>query len=143
MVHILQYFYPETIFCAFFLNVPSIFAMIWKLMQPLLPERTKRKAKFLNVKDSANFEKTFSEYIDKDDLLETYGGNQTFDWSFEWEVSQFHSWKTNAVTLISQYKNQKNNNQNDKKNDNQNDTKNNENNDQNNEPIGVDGLELD
>jgi len=65
--------YPESMQACFIVNAPTIFSLAWKLIKPMLAERTVKKIKILG----ASFQKTLHQFISDDNLPVEYGGNRT------------------------------------------------------------------
>lgn len=57
------------------MNAPWIFAACWKIIQPWLDPETAKKIKFVE-------QEQLTEYINKDQLLETYGGDDP--WTYQY-----------------------------------------------------------
>lgn len=77
--------YPERLGCAVLLDAPAAFSILFKMVSPLMNERTKSKLKFASGKKEDKL-KTLSEYIDADQLQEEYGGSDPwrFDHATQW-----------------------------------------------------------
>ena len=56
LVKIVQDCFPERLHCAFILNSPTIFWAVWKVLSPLVQERTRNKLKWINVKPGDRWE---------------------------------------------------------------------------------------
>jgi len=87
IAHILQHYYPERLYRAYVLFAPWVFKMIWKMVQSLLTENTKRKIVVPGYEESRKYE-TFAEEVEKDKLDERFGGELEVQYSYEWEVQQ-------------------------------------------------------
>lgn len=68
LIYIAQAQYPERLYKALLINAPTGFETAWRLIRPLLDEKTAEKVKFVK-------EKTLREEIDADVLSNEYGGN--------------------------------------------------------------------
>ncbi|KAF0686349.1 Aste57867_21851 [Aphanomyces stellatus] len=68
---VMQKHYPQRSFKIFFVNVPSWFGIIWKLVKPLLNETTRAKTQFLSEAETAA---ALLQVIDAANLPEEYGG---------------------------------------------------------------------
>ena len=70
-IGILQNHYPERLGRIFVINAPFVFTAAWRMVQPLLDERTKNKIDILGK----NYLEEISEFIDIDQIEKPWGGN--------------------------------------------------------------------
>ena len=68
LIYVAQAQYPERLHRTLLVNAPYGFESAWKLIKPLLDEKTAKKIHFVNVK-------SLTEEIDVDVLSQEYGGN--------------------------------------------------------------------
>jgi hypothetical protein len=68
LIYVAQAQYPERLHKTLLINAPFGFESAWKLIQPLLDEKTAAKIRFANVA-------SLTEDIDSDVLSKEYGGN--------------------------------------------------------------------
>jgi hypothetical protein len=68
-VGVLQDHFPERLGCIYVLNAPMVFSAIWRMIQPLLDERTRSKIDILG----SNWDK-LKDHIDPSALEPKYGG---------------------------------------------------------------------
>mmetsp|Transcript_137498 Transcript_137498/g.293871 ORF Transcript_137498/g.293871 Transcript_137498/m.293871 type:complete len:486 (+) Transcript_137498:39-1496(+) len=74
-ISITQRYYPETLAIQFFVNVPSFFMAIWRIIHNWLDPATAQKMVLLGT----NFQGALLEHIDADQLPREYGGTNDFD----------------------------------------------------------------
>jgi len=70
-----QRYYPETLALHFFINTPSCFMAIWRVIRDCLDPVTTEKMHLLG----SDFKCTLLRYIPADQLPEEYGGTNPFD----------------------------------------------------------------
>ena len=63
--------YPERSYVIFVVNAPFFASLAWKLVKPLVDEKTQKKVKILSASESL---KGLQEHIDMDQIPEYYGG---------------------------------------------------------------------
>jgi hypothetical protein len=78
----LQDYYAERLSRCFILHVNWLYHMLFKVMSPLMQEKTKNK--MVIVKDL----KDLQQYFDSDELLIEHGGNKQFDYSQSIKLEQ-------------------------------------------------------
>ncbi|VAH96804.1 unnamed protein product [Triticum turgidum subsp. durum] len=68
---IMQSYYPERLGRVFLIHVPYIFMAAWKIVYPLIDDKTKKKFVFVADRD---LDATLRDAIDESQLPEEYGG---------------------------------------------------------------------
>ena len=86
IAHVLHYYYPERLHCAYIVHAALVFRMVWGLVSSLLTENTKSKIKFISWDDTEKYE-TYSQQMEKESLEAAYGGDDKTEYSYEWELS--------------------------------------------------------
>ncbi|KAH9258984.1 hypothetical protein BASA81_002604 [Batrachochytrium salamandrivorans] len=69
-ISILQNHYPERLGGVFVINAPWAFTAVWRMIRPLLDERTRNKVNILG----SNYLEALQEYVDLDQIEVEYGG---------------------------------------------------------------------
>lgn len=70
-ISILQNHYPERLGGVFVINAPWAFTAVWRMIRPLLDERTRNKVTILG----SNYLEALQEHVDIDQIEVEYGGN--------------------------------------------------------------------
>jgi len=79
ILDILQDHYPERLGIAFIINAPWAWTVLWKMLQPFLTDRTKKKVRMLSSGDYSEIH----EIVDLEVLETSYGGKN--DFQYKWE----------------------------------------------------------
>lgn len=82
-ISLLQNHYPERLGMIYVINAPWAFTAAWRLIQPLLDERTKNKIEILG----SDYYKTIAEKIDPAQIEKLYGGTHE-RWAVPDEIVQ-------------------------------------------------------
>jgi hypothetical protein len=75
VLHCLQTYYPECLGVCLIVNAPWIFNGCWKIIKPLLDPVVSAKVRFIKSEEMKN-------YIDEDQLMKIYGGNNPFEYEY-------------------------------------------------------------
>lgn len=102
LTYIAQNYFPETLGQLFFVNVPTFFSLIWKIIKPWLNENTRKRITIL----SSNGHKELSQVIDSHKLHVSYGGTNNEDYRMNpgpWHDALQESFRDRSLYL-SDYK---------------------------------------
>ena len=89
VANLMTYYYPERLYKSYMLFTPWVFSAIFKMIIPILPTKTQDKIINPGWYESENHD-TFKYDIDKGQLIKRYGGDNTNEYSFEWEVTEWN-----------------------------------------------------
>mmetsp|Transcript_2331 Transcript_2331/g.4823 ORF Transcript_2331/g.4823 Transcript_2331/m.4823 type:complete len:183 (-) Transcript_2331:131-679(-) len=78
----LTHHYPERLGDLFIINAPGIFRFFWKLMQPFVDERTRKKIHFTS---GDKMKELLLQYIEPENLEEEFGGQHVYNYSVDYE----------------------------------------------------------